>query len=100
MSEGLLTSVGVGLNNWITKAKEYIATEKETWEANKTPLDTRQELRGRLDALTAKALARGLVENATLSELAAQAKQLLYTRPTPLAKAAELVSLYEKRLNS
>lgn len=100
MSEGLLTSVGVGLNNWITKAKEYIASEQETWEANKTPLDTRQELRGRLDALIAKALARGLVENATLSELAAQAKQLLYTRPTPLAKAAELVSLYEKRLNS
>jgi hypothetical protein len=41
-----------------------------------------------------------MAEDATLTELAKEAKQLLYTRPTPLEKAAELVSQYEKRLNS
>lgn len=99
-AEGLLHPVTIGLHNWTTKAKEYIALEENAWRANKIPLETRQELRGRLDALQAKALARGLVEEATLSDLAEQAKQLLYTRPTPLDRAAELVGQYEKQLNS
>lgn len=99
-AEGLLTPVRVGLENWTAKVKEYIAAEKRAYTANKAPVELRQELRGRLDALKIKALARGLAEDATLTELAQKAKQLLYTRPTPLDKAAELVSQYEKRLNS
>ncbi len=99
-TEGLLNPVRVGLDNWMAKAREYIAAEEKACVANNAPLKLRQELRGRLDALQAKALARGLVEDAVLTELAEQAKQLLYTRPTPLQKAADLVSQYEKRLNS
>ncbi len=99
-AEGLLIPVRVGLENWTAKVKEYIAAEEKTYTANKAPLELRQELRGRLDALKIKALARGMAEDATLTELAQKAKQLLYTRPTPLDRAAELVSLYEKRLNS
>jgi hypothetical protein len=99
-AEGLLNPVRVGLDNWMAKAREYIAAEEKACIANNAPLKLRQELRGRLDALKAKALARGLVEDAVLTKLAEQAKQLLYTRPTPLEKAAELVSQYEKRLNS
>jgi hypothetical protein len=99
-AEGLLNPVRVGLDNWSAKAKEYRAVEERAWTVNKAPLETRQELRGRLGALKAKALARGLAEDATLSELAENAKQLLYTRPTPLDKAAELVCQYEKRLNT
>jgi hypothetical protein len=99
-TEGLLTPVRVGLENWTAKVKQYIAAEERAYTANRAPLDTRQELRGRLDALKAKALARGLAEDAILTELAQNAKQLLYTRPTPLDKAAELVSQYEKWLNS
>ncbi len=99
-TEGLLIPVRVGLENWTVKVKEYIAAEERAYTANKAPLELRQELRGRLDALKVKALARGLAEDATLTELAKESKQLLYTRPTPLDKAAELVSLYEKRLNS
>jgi hypothetical protein len=99
-SEGFLYPVHVGLDNWIAKARESIAIEERAWSANKAPLETRQELRGRLNAFKAKALALGLAEDATLSELANKANQLLYTRPTPLEQAAELVSQYEKRLNS
>lgn len=99
-TQGFLTPVRVGLENWTAKVKQYIAAEERAYTANRAPLDTRQELRGRLDALKAKALARGLAEDAMLTELAQNAKQLLYTRPTPLAKAAELVSQYEKCLNS
>lgn len=99
-TEGLLTPVRVGLENWIVNVKQYIAIEEKTVAVNKAPLELRRELRGRLDALKAKALARGRGEDATLAELAEQAKQLLYARPTPLDKAAELVSQYEKHLNS
>ena len=99
-NDGLFNPVRVGLENWTTKVKEYIAKEKNTFAANQAPLDFRSELRGRLDALVAKALARGCVEDTVLQELAQQAKKILYTRPTPLHEAAELVTKYEKRLNS
>ncbi len=99
-AEGLLNPVCVGLENWTAKVKDYIMAEKRAAQANKAPLETRAELRGRLDALKAKALARKLAEDARLAELAQQAKQLLYTRPTPLEQAAELVSQYEKYLNN
>jgi len=99
LAEGLVNPIIVGLDNWTIKAREYIASEQQAYAVNNAPLQTRQELRGRLDALQAKALARRLIEDTILTELALQAKQLLYSRPTPLNKAAELVSQYEKRLN-
>jgi len=98
-AEGLVNPVQVGMENWTAKVKEYIAAVEVAYAANKAPLQTRAELRGRLEALKAKALARGRAEDATLAELAVQAQQLLYTRPTPLDRAADLVSQYEKRLN-
>lgn len=99
LEEGLVNPILLGLDNWISIAREYIAGEQQAYTANSTLLQTRRELRGRLDALKAKALARGLIEDITLVNLAQQAKQLLYIRPTPLEKASELVSQYEKRLN-
>jgi hypothetical protein len=99
-NEGLLNPVLIGLGNWTAKVKEYQAIAQQAYAANQALLDTRTELRGRLDALQAKALGRGLAEDTTLSQLAQQAKQLLFTRPTPLAEAIELVSKYEKKLNS
>lgn len=99
LAEGLVNPIIVGLDNWTIKAREYIASEQQAYAVNNAPLQTRRELRGRLEALQAKALARGLIEDSILTELALQAKQLLYSRPTPLNKAAELISQYEKRLN-
>ncbi|MBD0302002.1 MAG: hypothetical protein ICV85_07405 [Tolypothrix sp. T3-bin4] len=99
LAEGLVNPIIVGLDNWTIKAREYIASEQQAYAVNNAPLQTRRELRGRLDALQAKALARQSIEDPILTELALQAKQLLYSRPTPLNKAAELISQYEKRLN-
>ncbi len=99
-AEGLVNPVQVGLENWTAKVKEYITAVEKAYAANKAPLETRAELRGRLEALKAKALARGLAEDTTLTELARIAQQLLYSQPTPLDKAAQLVSQYEKRLRS
>jgi hypothetical protein len=99
-AENSLHPVQIGLQNWNAKMAVAIATEQQTLVAHQQLIDRRQELRGRLDALKAKALARGRVEDETLSKLAEQAKQLLYARPTPLAQTAEFVRQYERRLNS
>ncbi|PZO38648.1 MAG: hypothetical protein DCF19_15715 [Pseudanabaena frigida] len=98
--EGSIGSLLIGLDNCTTKIKEYIAIETQTVNANRLPIQTRQELRGRLDALKAKALAKGFAENIQLAQLAEQAKQLLYTRPTSLKQAEETVKQYETILNS
>jgi hypothetical protein len=99
LSEGLLMPIGVGLDKLIANTNAYLTREQNNYTANKAPLDLRQELRGRLDVLQAKALGRGMAENVTLSELAEKAKKLLYSRPTPLNEATDLISQYEKYLN-
>ena len=96
---GMVQPIAVGLANWRVKVQGAIVTEQQTLTANRLPLETRRELRGRLNALKAKALGRGLAEDPTLSALATQAKQLLYTRPTSLMQATELVKQYEQQLN-
>jgi len=100
LSEGLIAPVTVGLNNWMHKAQEYLNVTQQVYTSHNNLLQTRQELRGRLDALQAKALARGLAEDGTLSAIAQEAKELLYQRPTPLNRAIALVSQYEKTLNN
>ncbi|MBE9228833.1 hypothetical protein IQ264_25815 [Phormidium sp. LEGE 05292] len=99
-AEGLISPIQVGLENWMVKVKSAIANEQQAVTKNNYPLETRRELRGRLEALKAKALARQKAEDPILSDLAAQAKQILYNRPTDLAKAIEIIKKYEKELNS
>ncbi len=96
---GSLTPLTVGLENWTAQVKAAIATEQQTLAAHRSPVATRLELRGRLDALKAKALARGLAEDPMLTDLAERAKQTLYTRPTDLEQAMDWVRQYEKCLN-
>jgi hypothetical protein len=66
--------------------------------ANEALLRERRDLRGLLDALRAKAQACGRSEDAQLAALGQEAWQLLQGRPTPLARAQELVAEYEARL--
>jgi hypothetical protein len=97
---GIIPPVRVGLTNWLDRVHSHTVAVRSNLAANRLPLDTRQELRGRLDALTAKALAKRQVEDPILADLAAQARQLLYTSPTDLDLAKKLVRGYEQRLNS
>jgi hypothetical protein len=89
----------VGLTNWTNKLQVYTNSARSALTANRLPLDTRRELRGRLDALKAKALAKHKAEDPILAEVAAQARQVLYTSPTDLNLAIDLVQQYERRLN-
>jgi hypothetical protein len=92
-------AVEIGLGNWQKQAESAIASAESAIDTSQHHLQTRQELRGRLDALKAKALAKGKAEDPELSDLADRAKQLLYSRPTSINQAVELVSAYERRLN-
>jgi hypothetical protein len=96
---GIIPPVRVGLTNWLHKIQAYTMAAGSALVANRLPLDTRQELRGRLDALTAKALAKGKAEDPVLTDLATQARQVLYTSPTDLNLAIDLVRKYEQGLN-
>jgi hypothetical protein len=62
------------------------------------PLDARNELRGRLDAYHAKALAIGMAENEALSAIYERAKTLLYNAPCDVAQAEALVRSYQQGL--
>ena len=96
---GIIPPVRVGLTNWLAKVRAYTTAAESALRANRLPLDTRQELRGRLDALTAKALAKRQAEDPVLADLTAQAREVLYTSPTDLNLAIDLVRKYEQQLN-
>jgi hypothetical protein len=96
---GMLDPVAVGLRNWNLAAEDCVLRERAACASNRAPIEARNELRGRLDALKAKARAYAIAEDGTLTGLATQAEALLYTRPTPLDRAATAVADYEKALN-
>jgi len=87
------------LENLMGELKHLIEEEQTALDKNRVPLDLRRELRGRLSALKAKALARGVAEDAKLVPIADKADALLHARPTPIEEASWLVSQYEARLN-
>jgi hypothetical protein len=59
--------------------------------ANRAPIESRNELRGLLDAYQAKAGRLGLIEEPQLASLFERAREALYIAPTDLAAAGELV---------
>lgn len=96
--QGRWQAAGVGLGKWQGIARQYLAAEEAARAAHEAPLRMRRELRGLLDALRAKAQACGRAEDVGLAALGQEAWQLLHGRPTPLARAQELVAEYEARL--
>lgn len=98
-AEGTIAPTQIGLRNWSEQVKRAIATTQAVITSQTQQLEYRQELRGRLEALQAKALARGVAKDNTLVHFATQARQLLYSRPTDLNVAADWVGRYERWLN-
>jgi hypothetical protein len=97
---GIILPIQVGLTNWTSRIEAYTIAARSTLIANRLPLDTRNELRGRLDALTAKAMGKGRAEDPILADLADKARQVLYSSPTDLDLGKDLVRQYEQRVNS
>ena len=91
-------TIARGYENWLKALNKAMAASVQALGQERAPLETRSELRGRLDALKAKARVYGVAEDAALAGLAGQAEELLYARPTDLARSAAAVAAYERRL--
>lgn len=94
-------SAQIGLERWFQSANDARARLDEFRKSSTALLERREELRGLLSALQAKAAAqsrRGAVLDPSLPALASEAEKLLHGRPTPLDRAALLVAEYERRL--
>lgn len=98
--QGMLHPISVGLEKWNKAAAEFVLQERAALNANQAPVKERNELRGRLEALKAKARARGSAEHPELTRIAAEATKLLFNRPTPIDQASALVVDYERVLRT
>lgn len=97
MQNGRWSCAAIGVQRWQEGALNLIAQEQASLAANKAPLAHREELRGRLSALQAKAEATISHDNnlkLALEATAQEAKALLYSRQTPLSQAEDLVGRY------
>ncbi len=95
---GMLEPILVGLERWNKGANECVSYERAALNANQSPVNERNELRGRLEALKAKARAHGSAEHPDLTRISTEATQVLFNRPTPIDKASALVVDYERVL--
>jgi len=96
---GAIDPVCMDLETCGSEIQRLLQIGQETRKHNTFPLELRRELRGRLSALRAKAQAKGVSEDTSLSEIAKRASTLLYAKPTPMNEATTLVQQYEQRLN-
>lgn len=99
LQEGILQPLQVGLANWQAKYQDALTLTESAIATATQALNLRQELRGRLHALQAKAQAKGRIEDPKLVTLAAQSQTILFSRPSDLTQANQLLIQYEQQLN-
>jgi hypothetical protein len=98
-NQAAIDPVCMDLESCGLEIRRLIQASEEARARNYAPLELRRELRGRLNALRAKAHARGAAEDSRLVDLAEKATAALYGKPTPIDEASRLVRQYEARLN-
>ncbi len=91
-------SIRRSLDVWATTATRLRDQLKRVAEANRAPLEKRNELRGRLSAFRAKMAATGFSEDLVLRDISAEAHNELFTSPTDLVRAERLVTEFGNRL--
>jgi hypothetical protein len=90
----------VGLAGWMIAERAALADAERTLRAKRAPIEGRNQLRGLLDAYQVKASRLGLIENPDLVEIFARARQELYTAPTDLVLAGDLLRRCQVALSS
>ena len=88
------------LDEWTADARTRLDEAQRILRANRAPIEARNQLRALLEAYQVKAARVGRIEDAELERTAAQAHQSLYTAPTDLESAAQLVRRYQELLNA
>jgi hypothetical protein len=88
------------VERWRALATDVHDAAKQVQAANRALIALRDELRRRLDAYRAKASRLRLLEDPELAAVHAGAQRALYTAPTDLTEAADLVRRYQVGLSS
>lgn len=92
-------AAAAGLDQWRTVADGWLTNARRVVEANRAPLQRRNELRGLLDGFRAKAAATGLGADARLAETYDDAHRLLHEAPCDLDAAEARVREYGQAVN-
>jgi hypothetical protein len=88
------------LDAWTDETAALLADAERILGANRAPLEARNQLRALLEAYQVKASRLGALEDPELERVFAQAQESLYTAPTDLAFAAQLVRRYQETLTA
>ncbi len=86
------------LERWTAAANARLVDAEAAIAASRAPITTRNEFRALLGAYAVKAKRLGLVEEPDLSAIFDAAHDELYTAPTDVARAAELIRRYQRAL--
>jgi hypothetical protein len=97
-AQGDWRAAGNLLVQWTTRCQDALTAAERALAANRAPIAARDELRGRLDAYRAKAYRLGRLEEPALSALFARAQAVLFTAPTDVVEAEQLVRQYQQAL--
>jgi hypothetical protein len=87
------------LEQWEARVARLTGQARTAIAANRAPIEERNEMRALLDAYQVKARRLGLVEDPHVAEKYARAHDALFTWPTDLATARQLVRAYQDELS-
>ncbi len=86
------------LADWTARSNELLDEARRALDANRAPIDARNQFRALLEAYQVKAKRLGLVEDPELEDIFARAREALYNAPTDLALVAQLVRSCQQAL--
>jgi hypothetical protein len=86
------------LESWDARTMTLLGAVVKSREANRAPIQARDQFRALLEAYQVKAKRLGLLEESETADIWARAHDALYTAPTDLAMAAQLVRSYQESL--
>ncbi len=98
VGDGKFQAASVGLVNWTAQVLNRTSSAESAFQANDALLRERRDMRGLIEALKVRAGAEGLAEDAALSAMFAKVSKMLYSRPTPMTEARQLVKEYQDKV--
>ena len=89
----------IALEQWTARTTAMLEAARRSIDANRAPIEARNQLRALLDAYRAKAKHLGRIEDPELAELFVCAREELYHAPTDLERGEQLVRRYREALS-
>ncbi len=99
-AQGSWREANRALRDWSTRVASRREEARRARDAARAPIEARKQLRALLEAYQVKARRMGCLEVPHLADLTTRAQDVLYTAPTDLAQAAQLVRGYQEALGA